>query len=162
MIHNDYWTPIHLCVDVCSTGVGGIVVSQAYHVWLPDNLMSPDHPICHLEVANVIVAVHTWWQIFSTSWCICNMTMTLLSTYFRLEKAGTPSYKPVLTTCGSLVSLITSPSHIPGMLLTSSADALSRSHTGQQFKDRVNCLIRDYVVMIINVSPQDFVLSPSL
>ena len=52
--------------------------------------------------------------------------------------------------------------HIPGEFLTSSADALSWWHTGQQFKDRVNCVIRDQGVKIINVSPKAFVLSPLL
>ena len=66
--------------------------------------------------------------------------------------------------CLSCVShdIILAVGYIPDEFLTSSANALSRWHMDQQFNDRVNCLIQDHGVMIINMSPQAFVLSPLL
>ena len=58
MIHDGDRTPIHLYVDACSTG-GGITGSQAYHVRLPDHVLSPDHPIWYPKAANAVVDVHS-------------------------------------------------------------------------------------------------------
>ena len=52
--------------------------------------------------------------------------------------------------------------HISGEGYVHFADALSRWHMGQQYKDPVNMLIKDKGVNIISLSPDAFVLSPSL
>ena len=52
--------------------------------------------------------------------------------------------------------------HIAGEHFTSSAAALSRWHMGQHYKDRVNMLIQDKGVNIVNVPSDAFEISPSL
>ena len=98
------------------------------------HLISADHPICHLEAANEVVAVKTWAADFQHK---------LVHLYCDNESAvhifqAGRGRNHFLQSCAHHLWLICAShditlavSHIPGEFLTSSADALSQWHTGQ-------------------------------
>ena len=47
-------------IDSCLTSCGGISDTEYYHTTFPDVILAADHPICHLEMLNIVVAVKLW------------------------------------------------------------------------------------------------------
>ena len=106
-----------------------------------------------------MAAIKTWAKHFRNNYCDNEMAVTIF-------KAGS-GRDPFIEACARQLWLVytfnditLAVGHITCDLLISSADALSCWHTGQQYKDCVNMLIKDNGVNFISLSPDAFVISP--
>ena len=135
-----------LCRHMQHWGEGAITGNQAYHVQLPQHLITDDHPICHLEAANAVAAVRTCATAFQHQlvhfYCDNDTAVHIFQAVRGRDDFLQSCAHQLWLTCASH-DITLALGHIPGELLTSSADTLSRWHTGQQYKDHVNYLIRD-------------------
>ena len=124
-----------------------------------------DHPICYLDAINAMAAIKTRAKDFRNQlvhlYCHNKMTITIFQAGYGRD--------PFIQACAQQIWLVCTSNditmaggHIAWELLISSADALSRWHMGQQYKDHVNMLIKDKGENIISVPPDAFVLCPSL
>ena len=62
MMDEDGRQPVHMCmyVDACTTGDGALCQLEAYYTEFTNSVLEVQHPICHLEVFNTVIAVSRW------------------------------------------------------------------------------------------------------
>jgi hypothetical protein len=141
----------HIYVDSSLSGAGGILEKQAYALEYPPAITDVQHPICHLEALNCVLALKLW------SSQLAGKKVSLhcdSATAVAVLQAG-KGRDPFIQQCAREVWLLTathdidlSVHHVPGDLLKHSADALSRRHLGAQFKQRVDELVQQGVCMV--------------
>ena len=123
-------------VDACLTGCGGLSGSQFYSAEFPSFILEANHPIAHLELLNIVVALRMWiskWggqklQIYCDNMNSCMALQTGRSRDpFMQSSIRTIFLLSVLHDVEILVS------HRPGISLVS-ADALSRLHKAERYR----------------------------
>ena len=132
-------------VDACLTGCGGLCSREFYSMKFPEFVQRMGHPIAHLEMLNVLVALRLWAQVWQGHklQIFCDNSNTCLG----LQNGR--SHDVFMQGCIRAIFLITVAHdiellvcHAPGTSLVA-ADALSRSHTGERFREilsRSGCL----------------------
>ena len=126
-------------LDACTTGCGAYNGTQYYCEEFPDYVLAQQHPIAHLELLNVVVAVRTWakeWAHQRVQVQCDNMNACLA---VRSGRSRDPYMQGCVRTLFMLCTvhdLELQVNHRPGILM-GRADALSRAHTGQVYADRV-------------------------
>ena len=130
-------------VDSCLTGAGGIWGKLFYAARFPLFIQEEGHPICHLEMLNIAVAVKLWsehWEKKRVTVYCDNMTSVAVLRTGR-------GRDPFLLACARDVWLHTAQfdieleiQHAPGCTLAT-ADALSRSQTTGADKNVISSLL---------------------
>ena len=126
-------------LDACTTGCGAFMGQQYYSEQFPQAVLERRHPIAHLELLNIVVAVKTWaaeWTHQRVSVQCDNMNACLAVRSGRSRDAYMHSCVRELFVVCTVHDLELHVSHRPGATLIR-ADALSRAHTGKVFADRV-------------------------
>ena len=165
IIHEDNRTPVHIYVDSCSTGCGGLCGKEAYHARFLAGILAQQLSICHLEAINCVVALRQWATQLKD--CLVHLHCDSATAVAILQAGrGRDSF---LQACAREAWLLTAKqgitlvvNHIAGEELTTSADALSRWHTGDIFKKRVTTLQQLHDVSLVHLQPASFRLSPDL
>ena len=144
---------------------GAVTKMAAYHAQFPPHIMSEGHPICHLEALNAVVAIKLWAPSFS------NCLLHLFSDNAKavaIFQAGRgrdcflqPCAREIWLTC-AVWDITLAVGHVPGDSLTGTADALSRYHLGQVYKDMVHLLLSDHDITCTPVPSSLFLLSDDL
>ena len=125
-------------------GCGGCTPTEAYHAHFPSTILHNAHPICHLDVLNVVWAVQLWAphlvhklvHLYSDS-----------STAVAIFQAGRGRDNFIRASAREVwvdvchLGLILVVGHIPDSCLADTADALSRWHLELVFRDKVSSLI---------------------
>ena len=127
----------HLEVDACLTGCGGLCSNEFYSMEFPEFVKKAEHPIAHLEMLNVLVALRLWapvWQGRKLQ-IFCDNSNTCLG----LQNGR--SHDVFMQGCIRTIFLVTVAHdiellvcHAPGTSLVA-ADALSRVHKGERFRE---------------------------
>ena len=60
MISQDDRLPVELLRDACIMKCGALCHLEAYYALLMLQMIARQHPICHLEVLNTVVAIRSW------------------------------------------------------------------------------------------------------
>ena len=136
--------------------------TQSYHVQLPQHLLTADVPICHLEADNATIKM--WVTVFQHKlvhlYCDNEMAVNIFQADCGRDPFIQACAQQLWLTCASH-DITLAVGYIPGVLLTSLADALSCCHMGKCYKDHVNVLINDMGVKLVKVFLDSFVLSSS-
>ena len=155
IIHEDDRVPVQLFVDACTSGCGAVTKMAAYHAQFPSHIVSEGHPICQLEALNAVVAIKLWAPSFS------NCLLHLFSdnpTAVAIFHVGR-GRDCFLQACAREIWLTCAVWDITlavGHVLTGMADALSRYHLGQIYKDKVQLLLSDNNITCTRVPPSLF------
>ena len=140
LMQKEDFTAHHILeLDACLSGCGAICGDQYYGRTFPDSVRSENHPIAHLELLNVVVAVKMW----SGRWAghrvriICDNMNAVLAVHSGRTK------DPFMQHCARELHLYCAcydiellMSHAPGVEMQR-ADALSREHLDQKFRGLV-------------------------
>ncbi len=143
---------------------GGICHNEYYHTQFPDYIMQRDLAICHLEMLNVSITISMWAQKWSNATIIihCDNMVTVNTLQYGRSR------DPFLLQCARHIWLLTAVHnisltvhHIAGACLVV-ADALSRAHLSDTFKNRIQHLIDDPTTRRILVTENMFSLSQDI
>lgn len=148
-------------LDSCLTGCGGICGTQYYHATFPQFIIDQQHPICHLEMLNIVVAAKLWGSQWTrkrvTVFCDNAAAVSVLITGRGRD--------PFLLQCAREIWLLSAlhdftlaPQHKPGSEMVI-ADALSRVHLRPAFQEVVSQLSHS---VKRHVSPDYFKLRANL
>ena len=126
-------------LDACLTGCGAWCASQYYGRRFPVRVIEENHPIAHLELLNLVVAVKlwsVWWaghkvEIKCDNMNSCQIVMTGKSIDPFMQSCARELYQVVAAHDIELNVV-----HAPGLSLKL-ADALSREHKGRGFAEIV-------------------------
>ena len=135
----DIPTQAELELDACTTGCGAFNGSQYYSEQFPEAVKNEEHTIAHLELLNIVVAVKTWardWAGQRVSVLCDNMNACLALRSGRSRDSYMHSCVRELFLVCTIHDIELNVEHRPGVTMTR-ADALSRAHTGQVFRDRI-------------------------
>jgi len=164
-IDNEHGSAEHVYVDSCLSGCGGIYRKEAYHHMFPQAIRDNGHSIAHLEALNVVVAIKTWAKSLTNKTVIIHSDSATAVAVMQAGR-GRDSF---IQACAREVwltaavnNIAVSIRHVPGDSLFDTADALSRWHTGDSYKIRVDSLIANSDVCIISVPERNFILSDKL
>ena len=126
-------------LDACLSGCGAIAGNQFYGREFPGEVRRLDHPIAHLEMLNIVVAIKLWceqWSGYRVRIHCDNLNAVLVLQTGR-------SRDSFMQACAREIHLHTArrdisllPVHCPGVTMTR-ADALSREHLGRPYSTRV-------------------------
>ena len=124
-------------LDACLTGCGACTDSWYYARRFPDRILAAEHSIAHLELLNIVVAVKVWrWQwaghrvrVWSDNANACIAVQTGRSRDDFMQECVRELF---LYTAAHDIELHVL--HRPGVELQR-ADALSRAHTDQRYRD---------------------------
>ena len=132
-------------LDSCLTGCGGLCGQYYYSCAYPSSILGAAHPIAHLEMLNVVVALRMWaplWeghkiQIYCDNMNTCIALQTGRSKDTFMQACVRSVF--VLSVSHDIEILVC---HRPGVSLMA-ADALSRLHTSDRFHailEELGCL----------------------
>ena len=121
-------------LDSCLTGCGGLCGQYYYSCAYPSSILGAAHPIAHLEMLNVVVALRMWaplWeghkiQIYCDNMNTCIALQTGRSKDSFMQACVRSVF--VLSVSHDIEILVC---HRPGVSLMA-ADALSRLHTSDR------------------------------
>ena len=124
-------------LDACLTGCGACTDTSYYTRQFPQSLIDRGHSIAHLELLNIVVALKVWchqWaghrvKVWSDNTNACAAVTTGRSRDLFVQDCVREIF---LFTAAHDIELHVS--HRPGVQLIR-ADALSRAHTAQHFRD---------------------------
>ena len=60
LLHEDTRVPLPGYIDACTTGVGAVLLNEAYYTLLPAHVLEENRPIFYLGALNAMVAITTW------------------------------------------------------------------------------------------------------
>jgi hypothetical protein len=137
--------PANIWVDSCPSGAGAMLdLLECYHFQYEQHILNVEHPICHLEALNCVVALRLWAP------ALANRHVNLMcdsSVAVAVLQAGR-GRDPFLLACARHIWLICAQQqidlqviHEPGVKLLDTADALSRCHLGASFQRKVQDLV---------------------
>ena len=126
-------------LDACLTGCGAVCGGQYYGRTFPRQILSENHPIAHLELLNVVVAMKVWGQ----SWrgqrvrVTCDNMNAVLAIHTGRTRDGYMQHcaRELHYYC-ALWDIEITASHAPGTQMQR-ADALSREHLDSKYAARV-------------------------
>ena len=126
-------------LDACLTGCGAVAGDQFYAAQFPEHVLREQHPIAHLELLNIVVAIKVWQRRW-TGWTV-QIYCDNLNSVCLLQTGK--SRDRFMRGCAREVFLWTAAAdidiqvcHRPGIEMVW-ADALSREHTHARFAARV-------------------------
>ena len=126
-------------LDACTTGCGAFNGAQYYSEKFPEDIIREQHPIAHLELLNIVVAVRTW----ASDWAHQRVAVQCDNMNACLATRSGRSRDPYMQACVRELFILSTRhdlelqvTHRPGIAMVR-ADALSRAHTGQVYADRV-------------------------
>ena len=124
-------------LDACLTGCGACTDDQYYSEQFPQEVLDQQHTIAHLEFLNVTIAVKVW----GTRWAGQRVRVACDNSNTCLALQTGRSRDPFIQHCIREIFLVSTRQdievrieHRPGVQLVR-ADALSRAHTGQNYRD---------------------------
>ena len=126
-------------LDACTTGCGAYNGEQYYSEEFPGAIQQAEHTIAHLELLNIVVAVRTWardWAHQKVGVHCDNMNACLAVRSGKSRDGYMQSCVRELFLLCSINDIELHVTHCPGTDMKR-ADALSRAHTGQVFRDRI-------------------------
>ena len=148
-------------LDACLTGCGACTDKQFYSEEFPQQVLDADHTIAHLELLNVVVALKAWCE----QWKGQRVHIACDNSNACLAVQTGRSRDPFMQHCAREIFLYTTSYdiqvqlvHQPGVQMVR-ADALSRAHTGQSYRDWI---ARDTLLSgaeQIRVPPEFFALT---
>jgi hypothetical protein len=145
-------------IDACLTGVGGVAPPQYYHSQLPPNLIEESHPIAHVEMLNVLVAVFLWATLWTgyTVEIHCDNTNTINTLLHGRAR------DPFLLAVARQIWFISAcfdiefrPVHVPGVHMQI-PDRLSRYHTSPAIREWVHAWSRQHDMKQVEVPDKAF------
>ena len=126
-----------LKLDACLTGCGACTDTQYYSEQFPTGILEQEHTIAHLELLNVTVAVKVWCE----QWEGRRVRVACDNSNACLALQTGRSRDPFIQHCVREIFLYSTRydidvriEHHPGVQLVR-ADALSRAHTAQSYRD---------------------------
>ena len=126
-------------LDACLTGCGAVAGDQFYAAPFPDRVLRVEHPIAHLEMLNIVVAVKVWRARWA-GWTVQIFCDNLNSVHALQSGKSRDSF---MRSCAREVFLYTAACdidiqvcHRPGLEMLW-ADALSREHTHERYAAQV-------------------------
>ena len=126
-------------LDACLTGCGATTGEQYYAETFPDSVLEGGHPIAHLELLNVVVATKVW----QDQWSGRKVKVSCDNTNACLAIQTGRSRDSFMQACIRELFYVTASRdielwaiHCPGKDL-GRADALSRMHTGEHYREIV-------------------------
>jgi hypothetical protein len=138
-------TQHHVYVDSCLSGAGALLDKQAYAMQYPAAIIDEQHPICHLEALNCMLALKLWGPQLAGKKVSLHCDSATAVAVLQAGR-GRDEY---IQQCAREIWLVTarydidlSVHHVAGEQLTASADALSRCHLGAPYQQRVDGLER--------------------
>ena len=148
-------------LDACLTGCGACTEQQFYSEEFPQQVLEAAHSIAHLELLNVVVALKVWCE----AWKGQKVQVACDNSNACLAVQTGRSRDPFMQHCAREIFLYATSYdiqvqviHQPGVQMVR-ADALSRAHTGQCYRDWI---ARDTVLSRaeqIRVPPEFFTLT---
>ena len=139
MEKSDFPAQHSLELDACLTGCGAVCGDQFYGRLFPESVISRSHTIAHLELLNVVVAVKLWGR----SWAGHRVRIACDNSNAVLAVHTSRTRDPFMQHCTreihfhcALHDIELLISHSPGTSLQR-ADALSREHLDQKFRDLI-------------------------
>ena len=134
---------VEVHVDSCLTGCGGHWDTHYYHTMFPALTLHANHPICHLELLNIVIALRVWGEM----WRHKNVLLYSDNAATVCILSNGRSRDTFMMTCARNVWLIISSlnisltvRHKPGRDMET-ADCLSRSHLHTSFREKLSYLI---------------------
>ena len=139
MDKSDIPTQHSLELDACLTGCGAICGEEFYGRTFPEQVVAQQHPIAHLELLNIVVAVKVWaedWSGHRVRLECDNMNSVLT---LQNGRARDPYMlhcaREIFYYCARFdIEILVS--HAPGALMQR-ADALSREHLSAKYRSIV-------------------------
>ena len=126
-------------LDACLVGCGGVSGTEFYGRTFPPDVIAQDHPIAHLELLNIVVAVKLW----SEEWAGHKVRITCDNMNAVLAVHTGRTRDPYMQHCAREIHLFCARhdielliSHAPGTHMVR-ADALSHEHLGGACSDIV-------------------------
>ena len=126
-------------LDACMTGCGACTDRQYYARQFPDSVIQGEHTIAHLELLNIVVALKVWkkqWSGLRVRVWSDNMNACLAVQTGRSRDAFMQDCTREIFLYTAAYDVELHVLHKPGVDLRR-ADALSRAHTAQRFRDWV-------------------------
>ena len=127
-------------MDACLTGCGACTDDHYYAREFPDFVLARGHSIAHLELLNIVVALKVW----SSQWAGHRVRIWSDNTNACLAVQTGRSRDYFIQDCVREIFLYSAAAdielhvlHRPGVQLRR-ADALSRAHTAQHFRDWIS------------------------
>ena len=145
--------------DACLTGCGACTDTSYYTSQFPHSVLGREHTIAHLELFNIVVALKVWCR----QWAGHRVRVWSDNTNACAAVTTGRSRDPFVQECVREIFLFTAAhnielhiSHRPGVQLRR-ADALSRAHTAQHFRDWIRnhpvlAAAREVVVLYYSLS----------
>ena len=127
-------------LDACTTGCGAYMGEQYYSEQFPAPVLGANHPIAHLELLNIVVAVSTWASIWAHQRVKIHCDNMNACLAVRSGRSRDPYMQACVRELFAICVVHDVELHVlhrPGELMQR-ADALSRAHTGQVFRDRID------------------------
>jgi hypothetical protein len=157
--------PANIYVDSCTTGAGGLLDNECYHVVFPKEVEATKLSICHLEMLNCLVALRLWAPRLEgrhvNIHCDSMVAVSVLQSGRGRDR--------FLLQCARHIWLVSAQHqlelcvvHEPGANLTFTADALSRRHLGLTFERRAAQLIHERALTVRPIDPQLFLLNSDM
>jgi hypothetical protein len=161
LIDQNFGEPIVVQVDSCDTGAGALCQTQAYHYVYNQVLLQQNLGICQLECLNALAAVRFWGSTFKN----CNICVQSDNSASVAVLQSGRGRDPVLQAIAREMWLLSVQfnchltfEHVSGDSLLPTADALSRYHTGHNFRALVKQLCQDRQVELMLVEDECFLL----
>ena len=126
-------------LDSCTTGCGAYAGGEFYAEQFPPEVIQVGHPIAHLELLNVVVAVKLWaqqWANKRVKIACDNMNACLAIQTGRSRDPYMQNCVRELFVWCTIWDIEMVAEHCPGVQMTR-ADALSRMHTELRYKHAV-------------------------
>lgn len=137
-------------LDSSLTGCGAIMRDSYYSTQFPEFILQEHHPIVHLEMLNLVIAAKVWANKFSghkvTFLCDNAVAVSVLSTG-RARDAFLLRCAREIWLQMARFDFHIAPEHRPAVFMET-ADALSRAHTSQRFRDKLSHLPKDQMIGI--------------
>ena len=147
-------------LDACTTGCGAFNGPQYYSEVFPAGVQGEQHPIAHLELLNIVIAVKTW----AKDWAQQKVRVLCDNMNACLALRSGRSRDPYMHSCVRELFLVCAihdielqVEHRPGITMTR-ADALSRAHTGQVYRDRIRADVKLSRVRRVRIPIDTFVI----
>ena len=129
----------HLELDACLSGCGGYSGSEYYTEEFPTPVSAAEHPIAHLELLNVVVAVKTWGACWAGQRVrvVCDNAnaCTAIQTGRSRDAFMQDCIRELFVECTTR-DIELKAEHCPGRLMLR-ADALSRAHKSAAARDYI-------------------------
>jgi hypothetical protein len=157
--------PVHVWVDSCTSGCGGMALDECYHAVYPPSVQARGLEICHLEMLNSLIALRLWATRLTEQvvhlHCDSMVAIAVLQMGAGRDQFLLACAREMWLICATH-NITLKPLHTPGELLTHSVDALSRMHTGQVYSNRVDKLLASKHLSMVTVPQHCFTLDMQL